>query len=422
MKILYISQYFYPEMGAAAARVLEISRYWAALGHEVTVLTCFPNYPDGKIYDGYRDKKWRPYLTETIDGVGVIRLLTYPTHLRSSARRGLNYMSSLAAASIAVPFLKKNDVVIGTSPPLFMGLPALFYSRLRGIPFVFEVRDLWPEVISAVGVGEKDSFTYKVFDRTASLLYDKSDLVVALTESFRETMINERGVPGDKITVIENAVDTDFFKPGPLKPGELVGLGLEDKFVVSYVGTIGFTHGVEIALEAAEELRSRIPELVFLFVGDGSDKERLMKIKEEKKLDNVIFAGKQPKEKIPGFLNASAASLVLSTGDPLFRKTIFAKVFEPMACGNPVIVGAEGETRKIVERARSGIGFQPGSVKGLVDAVTTLYENPAMREEFGHNGRKFVEEEFSREKKAADYLLALKEVVRKRSRTDKAAP
>lgn len=414
MKILYISQYFYPEMGAAAARVFEISRYWAALGNEVTVLTCFPNYPDGKIYDGYRGKSGKLYFTERINGVNVIRLFTYPTHLRSSARRGLNYMSSLVTSSIAAPFLKKNDIVIGTSPPLFMGLSALLYSRLRGIPFVFEVRDLWPEVISAVGVGQKDSFTYKVFDRTATLLYEKSDLVVALTESFRETMINERGVPAEKITVIENAVDTDFFKPRPLEAGELGGLGLENKFVVSYVGTIGFTHGVEIALKAAEELKTRIPDLVFIFVGDGSDKERLIKIKEDKKLDNVIFTGKQPKEKIPEFLNASAVSLVLSTGDPLFRKTIFAKVFEPMACGNPVIVGAEGETRRIVERARSGIGFQPGSVKGLVDAVSTLYNNPAMREELGRNGRKFVEEEFSREKKAADYLRALEEVVEKR--------
>jgi len=415
MKILYISQYFYPEMGAAAARVFEISRYWAALGHEVTVLTCFPNYPDGNIYGGYLGKHRRLYLTENIDGVNVVRLVTYPTHLRSSARRGLNYLSSLVTSSIAVPFLKKNDVVIGTSPPLFMGLPALFYSRLRGIPFVFEVRDLWPEVISAVGVGEKGSLTYKIFDRTASLLYDKSDLVVALTESFRETMINDRGVPAGKIAVIENAVDTDFFKPRPLEPGEINGLGLKGKFVVSYVGTIGFTHGVGVALKAAEELRTAIPELVFLFVGDGSDKERLLKIKEEKKLDNVIFTGKQPKEKIPEFLNASAVSLVLSTDEPLFRKTIFAKVFEPMACGNPVVIGAEGETRKIVERARSGIGFEPGSVKGLVDAVTTLYENPGMREEFGRNGRKFVEEEFSREKKAADYLKALEEVVRKKN-------
>ena len=151
MKILYISQYFYPEMGAAAARVFEISRCWAALGHEVTVLTCFPNYPDGVIYDGYRGKNGNPYFTEKIDGVNVVRLLTYPTHLRSSARRGLNYMSSLVTASAAVPFLKKNDVVIGTSPPLFMGLPALLYSRLRRVLFVFEVRDLWPEVISAVG-------------------------------------------------------------------------------------------------------------------------------------------------------------------------------------------------------------------------------------------------------------------------------
>lgn len=415
MKILYISQYFYPEMGAAAARVFEISRYWAALGQEVTVLTCFPNYPDGKIYDGYKDKNRKPYFTETIEGVNVIRLLTYPTHLRSSARRGLNYMSSLVTSSIAAPFLKKNDVVIGTSPPLFMGLPALLYSRLRRIPFVFEVRDLWPEVISAVGAGEKNSLTYKVFDRTATLLYKKSDLVVALTESFRETMINERGVPADKITVIENAVDTDFFKPGPPNRDVLGDPLLKGKFIVSYVGTIGYTHGAEVAIKAAETLKETLPGLVFLFVGDGSDKERLSKIARQKGLTNVIFAGKQPKNKIPDYINSSDVSLVLSTNEPLLRKTIFAKVFEPMACGKPLIVGAPGETEDLViNRARAGIGFEPENVDGFIEAVTKLYKNPELKEELGRNGRCFVIDEFSRSKKAADYLTALEAVIDKK--------
>ena len=415
MKILYISQYFYPEMGAAAARVFEISRYWAALGQEVTVLTCFPNYPDGKIYDGYRGKSGKIYFTEKIDGVNVIRLLTYPTHLRSSARRGLNYMSSLVTSSIATPFLKKNDVVIGTSPPLFMGLPALLYSRLRHIPFVFEVRDLWPEVILAVGAGEKNSLTYKVFDRTATLLYEKSDLVVALTESFRETMINERGVSAEKITVIENAVDTDFFKPGPPNRDVLGDPLLKGKFIVSYVGTIGYTHGAEVAIKAAETLKETLPDLVFLFVGDGSDKERLSKIARHKGLTNVIFTGKQPKDKIPDYINSSDVSLVLSTNEPLLRKTIFAKVFEPMACGKPLIVGAPGETEDLViNRARAGIGFEPENVDGFIEAVTKLYKNPELKEELGRNGRCFVIDEFSRSKKATDYLTALETVIDKK--------
>lgn len=415
MKILYISQYFYPEMGAAAARVFEISRHWAALGHDVTVLTCFPNYPDGKIYGGYLGKHRRLYLTEKIDGVNVVRLLTYPTHLRSSARRGLNYMSSLLTSSIAVPFLKKNDVVIGTSPPLFMGLPALLYSRLRRIPFVFEVRDLWPEVISAVGVGEKNSLTYKVFDRTATLLYEKSDLVVALTESFRETMINERGVPAEKITVIENAVDTDFFKPGPPNRDVLGDPLLKGKFIVSYVGTIGYTHGAEVVIKAAETLKETLPDLVFLFVGDGSDKERLSKIARQKGLTNVIFTGKQPKDKMPDYINSSDVSLVLSTNEPLLRKTIFAKVFEPMACGKSLIAGAPGETEDLViNRARAGIGFEPENVDGFIEAVTKLYKNPELKEELGRNGRSFVIDEFSRSKKATDYLAALETVIDKK--------
>jgi len=416
MRILYISQQFYPEMGAAAARIYELSRNWVKLGHEVTVITSFPNYPDGKIYDGYLQKSKRLFLYEEIDGINVIRTFIYPTHYRSSFRRGLSYLSFLISSFCAASLLRSRDIVIATSPPLFTGLSGLFFSRCRKVPLIFEVRDLWPEVIPALRAGKKGSMPYKVFDRIASLLYDKSDLVVALTESFRETIINERGVPADKIMVIENAVDTDYFRPCAPDYEPLDDVRLKNKFIVSYVGTIGYSHGAELVLKAADAFKKGFPDIVFLFVGDGSDKERLMKIKEEKELDNVIFTGKQPKEKIPEYLNASAVSLVLSTGDPLFRKTIFAKVFEPMACGNPVIVGAEGETRKIVERARSGIGFQPGSLKGLVDAITMLYENPAMREEFGHNGRKFVEEEFSREKKAADYLQALEEVVEKRKR------
>ncbi len=414
MRILYISQQFYPEMGAAAARIYELSRNWVKLGHEVTVITSFPNYPDGKIYDGYLQKSKKLFLYEEIDGINVIRTFIYPTHYRSSFRRGISYLSFLISSFCTVSFLRSHDIVIATSPPLFTGLSGLFFSRYRKVPLIFEVRDLWPEVIPALRAGKKGSMPYKIFDRIANLLYKKSDLIVAVTESFKETIVVDRGIPSEKIVVIENAVDTDYFRPSVPDYEPLNNIRLKNKFIVSYVGTIGYSHGADLVLKAADAFKKDFPDIVFLFVGDGSDKERLMKIKEEKKLDNVIFTGKQPKEKIPEFLNASAVSLVLSTGDPLFQKTIFAKVFEPMACGNPVIVGAEGETRNIVERARSGIGFQPGSVNGLVDAITTLYENPSMREEFGHNGRKFVEEEFSREKKAADYLQALEEVVEKR--------
>lgn len=402
-------------MGAASARILELSRNWARLGHDVTVLTCFPNYPEGRIYDSYAGKGNKFFLREEMEGIKVIRTYIYPTHYRSSFRRGLNYLSFLISSSSVIPFLGKHDIVIATSPPLFAGLSGLFCSRYHRIPLVFEVRDLWPEVIPAMGAGSEDSVTYRIFDKIASLLYGKSDLIIAVTKSFKETIVSGRGISPDKIEVIENAVDTDFFKPGPPDSGVLNDPRLKNKFIVSYIGTIGYTHGAEVVVKAAETLKEKLPDLVFLFVGDGSDKERLSQIREQKGLDNVIFLGKQPKEKIPGYINSSDVSLVLSTDEPLLRKTIFAKIFEPMACGKPLIAGAPGETENlVVNRARAGIEFKPEDVDGFIEAVFRLYRDRELREELGRNGRNFVVSEFSRSKKAADYLTALKVVIEKR--------
>lgn len=402
-------------MGAASARVFELSRNWSSMGHEVTVLTCFPNYPEGRIYDSYARKGNKFFLREKMEGIKVIRTYIYPTHYRSSLRRGLNYLSFLISSSSAIPFLREQDIIIATSPSLFAGLSGFFCSRYHRIPLVFEVRDLWPEVIQAMGAGSKDSMAYRIFDHIASLLYKKSDLIVTVTESFKETIVAERGIYPGKIEVIENAVDTDFFKPGP-PAGHVLGTPrLKGKFIVSYIGTIGYTHGAEIVIKAAEALKKTVPDLVFLFVGDGSDKERLSQIATQKGLINVIFVGKQPKDKIPDYINSSDVSLVLSTNEPLLRKTIFAKIFEPMACGKPLIAGAPGETENIViNRARAGVGFEPEDVDGFIEAVMRLYKNPELRRELGRNGRCFVVDEFSRSKKATDYLNTIKALINKR--------
>ncbi|MEQ9620239.1 MAG: glycosyltransferase family 4 protein [Deltaproteobacteria bacterium] len=417
MKILYISHYFYPEMGAASARAFELSKYWVEYGHEVTVLTCFPNYPDGVIHNEYKRKFKKLFMREQICGVNIIRAATYPTHLRSSSRRGLNYLSFFISSAIITPFLKNFDVIIATSPPLFPGLTGLIASRLKNIPLVFEVRDLWPEVITAVGAAGKNSLSYKTFDKIASILYEKSNLIVALTESFKDEIISQRGVNRQRIKVIENGVDIKIFKPFPAELDLIDKIGLKDRFIISYIGTIGYTHGVEVIVRAAHEVKRKFPQIAFLLVGDGSDKTRLEKLKNEEGLDNVVFAGQQPKQKIPVYLNASNISLVLSSKQRLFRKTIFAKVFEPMACGVPVIVGAEGETRNIVvNRANAGIGFEPENACGLTDSITKLYNNPELRKKLGENGREFVRREFSRSAKAKQYSDILEELVRNNRR------
>ncbi len=415
MKILYISQNFYPEMGAGASRVYELSRYWANMGHSVSVLTSFPNYPQGIIYTEYRDKLKYLIFREQLNGINVIRTIGFPTHMRSAFRRSISYVSFFLSSVISSCFLKGFDVVIGTSPSLFVGLAGLISARLKRSLFVFEVRDLWPEVIPAVGIADENSISYKVFDKMASILYDKSDLIVVVTESFKQHLVAGRNIPSEKIKIIENAVDTDFFKPFEVNTA-LKGMeGLKDKFIVSYIGTVGYTHGVKVILEAAREIERRFPDLVFLLIGDGSDRERLEKISRDEKLGNVVFLGQQPRETIPYYINSSDVSLVLSSKATLLEKTIFAKVFEPMACGKPIIVGASGETRNLViEKAKAGIDFEPENVQGLIDCIDRMYSDPELRKSLGENGRVFVTAEFSRAAKAAEYLRVLDGLINKK--------
>lgn len=411
MNILYITQYFPPEMGAPSARVHELSRYWTELGHSVTVLTTFPNYPSGVVYEKYRSKIWKMVYREKIDGINVIRAWSYPTHLRSSVKRGLNYASFCFSSALTATFLKGFDVVISTSPPPFLGLTGLYFSRLTGTPLVFEVRDLWPEVIPAMGVAGENSLTYRLFDKLVSALYEKSAIIVAVTESFRMHIAETRGIPIEKIKVIENAVDTDLFRPQEASPQLSKELHLDDKFVVSYVGTIGLTHGVGVVVEAAKALKNVIPGLVFLLVGDGYEKDGLERKTRNEGLTNILFLGRQPREKIPLLINLSDISLVLSGGNPILGKTIFAKVFEPMACGKPIIVGAEGETKQlVVDKGKAGISIAPESGGELIEAIKTLYNSAELRKELGDNGRQFVTSEYSRKKKAKDYIQILESI------------
>ena len=395
-------------MGAPSARVSELSRYWVEMGHKVTVLTCFPNYPDGAVYKGYEQKINKLYMREDLNGIDVIRTWAFPTHLRSTLRRGANYMSSFFTYSLVAPMLKNLDVVIATSPPPLVGLTALTIKKLKGTPFVFEVRDLWPEVISDVGAATQDSISYKFIDKIVSLSYKHSDSIVALTGSFKDSIVKERGIKESKVYVIENAVDTELFKPAKKDKSTLNELDLANKFIVSYVGTIGLTHGVDVVIKAGELLKSKIPDLVFLLVGDGNEKNRLEALSNRKGMDNVFFLGRLERHKIPSILNSSDISLVLSKKSRLLEKTIFAKVFEPMSCGVPLIVGAEGETKSLaVEKANAGMWFAPEDSNGLGDCILKLYNDPGLREKLGKNGRKYVLNNFSRRKKAQEYIELL---------------
>ena len=301
MKILYVSQYFPPEMGAPAGRAAELSRLWAEDGHEVTVLTGFPNHPTGIVPPRYRRELRRLVARETYHGVNVVRTWLLPFPNRKAYERILNYSSFCISAAATGIFLHQPDVVIATSPQLLVGLSGWWLARCNAVPFVFEVRDLWPESLAAVGVSSQTSALHRSLAKVAGFLYRSCDRLVVVTPAFKEYLVEHWRVPEEKIFVVENGVETSLFSR--LTPNAALRrtLGAEGKFVVSYIGTMGNAHGLETLLEAAALLRERAPEVLFLIVGEGAEKARIVSLAHSRGLTNVRFVGQQPREKIPAY-------------------------------------------------------------------------------------------------------------------------
>jgi len=406
MDILLVSQYFPPEMGAPAARAYENARRWVEMGHEVTVLCGVPNHPVGEVYEGYSN---RPNQREEIDGINVVRTWVYPTPNRKAWERIANYTSFGLSSLLGAISVGKVDVVIGTSPQLLAGLSGYLIGRLKRVPFVFEVRDLWPESIEASGPTD-NSLLLNTLDKISGFLYRRSDSIVVVTNSFKEE-ISARGISSEKIKVVPNGVDLQFFNPEETKEDGAIGEELKGKFIVSYVGTMGAAHGLNVVLKVAERLEDQLTDLQFLFVGEGAKKEELIEQKKSMGLGNVSFLDRQPKSRIPGILATSELSLVLLKDRKVFRTVIPSKMFESMAMENPVILGVEGEARGVLEEARAGLGIKPESVDELEAAVVEMYQDRKKVVKMGKNGRKYVKENYSRTALARKYLDILEELV-----------
>lgn len=403
MKALYVSQYFPPEIGAPAVRVSQMTTHWRAAGHDARVLTGFPNHPDGVVPPEYRAKLRRLVCTEEYRGVPVYRTWLYPAANKGVIGRSANYGSFMLSAAVRGRGLGfRPDVVIGTSPQLLCPVAAASIARRHRARFVFEVRDLWPESLEAVGVCAKGSLPYRLLDRVASRLYRQAWKVVVVTETFRMELI-ERGVPAEKICVVTNGVDTDFFRPDVTPPDEIAANEcLRGKFLVSYVGTLGMAHGLDTLLDCAKWLLGRT-EIQFLVVGTGAERERLERRSAEEGISNVTFTGPRPWSEIPGYLAASGACVVHLSRSPLFETVLPSKMFEVMAAGRPIILGVEGEAKRMLEKARAGIAVEPENPSQMRDAILGLSENAGLAERFGANGREYACGNCSYAARARDY-------------------
>jgi glycosyltransferase involved in cell wall biosynthesis len=407
MHILFLSHYFVPENNAPAARVHALASEWTHLGHRVTVLTCAPNVPAGVVYAGYRNRLCQ---TEWIDGIRTVRVWTYLAANRGRLRRGLNFLSYLVTAGVAGALLRPHaDVVVATSPQFFAGWAGVPVSRAQHAPFVLEIRDIWPDSITAVGA-LKEGRMIGALEKLESALYNEADHVVAVGDGYRQNMIR-KGVAPEKIDVVTNGVDADLFTPREANAGLRARLGLNGKYVVTFAGTIGMASGLEVALDAARRLKEKgRDDIAFLLIGDGAVRAQLEASARAQGLSNVVFTGLVPRAELPDYLASSDACLVHFRKQELFSTILPSKFFEDAAMEKPILLGFEGAARAMLDEADCGVAFEPGNDLELAAAVERL---AADREEgcrLGRNGRRYVLEHFDRRTLAHAYLAILERV------------
>jgi glycosyltransferase involved in cell wall biosynthesis len=378
MHILFLTDNFPPEVNAPASRTHEHCRDWVAAGHRVTVVTCAPNFPKGRVFDGYANRVWQQ---ETIDGIRVIRVWTYITRNEGFLRRVLDYLSFMVSAFVASLFVRKVDVVVGTSPQFFTACGAWITGAVKRRPFVFELRDLWPESIKAVGA-MRESFAIRCLERLELFLYRRAARIVSVTHSFRRNLA-DRGIDARKIEVITNGVDLSRFQPRAKDGALLRELGLEGKFVAGYVGTHGMAHGLETLLEAAS-LLDHAPDadrFRVVFLGDGACKAELLARAQALRLRNVLFLDSVAKDEVARYWSVLDASIIHLKDSALFRTVIPSKLFECMGMGVPVLHAVQGESADIVRREGIGIVFEPGNAPSLVNAIRQFANDPQLREQ-----------------------------------------
>lgn len=389
MKILFLTQWFDPEPSfLGVSFVNELQRR----GHEVQVLTGFPNYPGGKVYDGY---KVRLYQREVQGGVPILRVALYPSHDKSSAKRMANYLSfALSASLIGMPLIRQADVVYAYHPPGTIALPAAMRRLFKRTPIVYNIQDLWPDTLSASGMFHS-SLGYKLVDKLCRWTYAMSDRLIVLSPGFKETLM-KRGVPPEKIDVVYNWC-LDTIKPAPSRDEAAAqSLGMCGRFNIVFAGTMGQAQALDAVLEAAALLKSRSPSAHFHFVGSGVDVERLKQIVVDKALSNVTFHPRVPADEIGKILNLADALLVHLKDDPLFTITIPSKIQAYLAVGRPILLGVRGDAAELIERSQSGLLCEPEDPQSIAEVVLKLQSlSEEERQAMGRNGRTFYERELA---------------------------
>lgn len=405
MRILILAHFYPPEMGGAAARLHGLARWFVHDDHSVTVITGFPNYPAGIIPPDYRSK-FR--VRETLDGVDMIRTWVYASPRRSSVRRLANYLSFVfSSAVVGLLAGRSHDIVLVSSPPLFLGLSGLFLAWIRRIPFVLDIRDLWPEVAVEAGEFSPDSTVTKLMEGLARFLYRHADFITPVTENKRKKLL-AAGVSASKTAVVTNGVDLDYVTASNTED-KRSELNLENKFVILYAGLIGIAQGVEIAIHAANQLQD-YDDIHFLIVGDGPRRNKLYQQVQELALSNVTMSPRQPREAIPAFLRTADVALVPLVSSNL-DDAVPSKLLEAWAYCRPVILAAGGEAADIVKQSDGGIVVSPEEPDSLAEAILSMKNDPYKPAKYAQNGLAYVQQKFDRRLLARQMAQILQQTI-----------
>jgi glycosyltransferase involved in cell wall biosynthesis len=353
-------------------------------GHKVLVITGFPNYPTGSLYPGTHLCFWK---WDTLDGIQILRLPLYPDHSRSAVRRVFNYGSfTISAAVLGSVLSGPLDVLFAEHPPLTIGLAAWFLGRVRRVPFLYKINDLWPESVEATGM-VRNPVLLKWMGRLERFVYRRAGAIAVISPGFKKNLVG-KGVVPDKVHVIPHWAEESLYRPVPPEDQLARDFGMTGRFNVVFAGQLGLAQGLDVVLDAAEKL-SDLANVQFVLVGDGTDAGRLRRRVEEKGLGNVRFCGRQPAERMPYFFALADALLVHLKRDPLFEITIPGKTIAYLACGRPVLCAVAGDTAEVVRDAGAGLVCPPEDPIALAQAVRELCMMPRdQREAMGQMGRR----------------------------------
>lgn len=404
MRILFLSENFPPEVNAPATRTYEHCKEWVKMGLDVTVITCAPNFPQGKVYDAYKNKIVQ---TEWINNIKVIRVWSFISPNKGFAKRILDF-ASYAIMALGAGLFVSADIIIATTPQFFTAISGRLLSFVKRKPWVMEVRDLWPESIKSVGAMKGNELSYKFLEYLELKLYQSAHRIVVVTDAFKDKIIN-LGINGEKISTVKNGVLLETFRPQPKDTEIIKDLGLEGKFIVGYIGTHGLAHALDFVIATAKKIEDH--RIHILLIGDGAEKESLIKLKERLQVQNVSFLPLQPKELISKYISVLDVALVNLKKSDTFKTVIPSKIFENAAMGKPILLGVEGESKDLVESYQAGLCFVPEDEKSFLESLTRLVRDDIYYRECAENCKKLAKD-FDRLEKAKELVQVIKQIVR----------